>query len=410
MNYTMDKVMKRIEMIIFAVLPCIVILSFTGLYFVLDERQSSDSQELTAFSAPTLSGYLSGSFQEQFEQALKDQFALHDQAIGLTAAVKAKLGTAYNSVHNLLRAIPSTDGLMPYGNVFRMYSTDWLTNMPYTYQSETVHNTLRKADEINAFSKRHASARFYVYYCTRAEDLDWFDQTEGVTSYPYAQLLQNRLDANIRFDQLKFRDFAEYSQMIYKTDHHWNHRGAAGGYADILRMMSQDYSLGSARSILHTEDFNNLLWNGSRSRESGVDIPLSGLDLFCVNHYLLGEHKTWFGDDERTIGLQADYAKGEVNRELEFDQYLNYYGFESKVIRLEFDASEHNLLIIGDSFARAIREPLASHFGTTVYVNFRILSSVDLDELMEQYSIDTVLLIGQQDAWSGYFLSGGEAE
>ncbi len=406
---TMSRLFKAAIANIFTIFACAVLLLAAGFYFMLEGRSSSESQTLTGFAAPKLGDYLSGSFQNQFEQALKDQFVLHDQAIGLMASIKAYLGGGYNVLDNLLHGRPAEDGLLPYGNVYRMYGTDWLTNLPYTYDEETAQNTIRKAQELNDFALRYPSARVYVYYCTRAEDLDWFDESDGIKSYSYSQLLRESLNESIRFDQLKFRDFTEYSRLMYRTDHHWNNAGAACGYADILGMMSKGTPLGRARSILYTEAFDHLLWRGSRSRESALTIPAKGLDPFLVDEYILPGHRTWFGEREQEIGLRAAYKSGEVNRELGFDQYLNYYGFESQPIRLEYEGGAHNLLIVGDSFARALREPLSSHFATTVYVNFRILTDIDLDAVMTGYEIDTVLFMGQQDAWSGYYLYGGDA-
>ena len=120
------------------------------------------------------------------------------------------------------------------------------------------------------------------------------------------------------------------------------------------------------------------------------------------------DHETWFGDKKQNIGLVQEYASGQINREIGFDQYLNYYGFESEVIKLHYPNKQDNLLILGDSFSRAIREPLASHFNDTIYVNYRILDTVDIEGIMENYQIDAVLFMGQQDAFSGYFLKGEE--
>lgn len=402
--------LKRKLNIAVSVITALILIVSAVLYFIVKQRTTSNSQELAVFPALGPTSFLTGEFQDKFEQALKDQFVLHDQAIAVTAAAKASLRCGVNTVQNVLSGKSSHEGLMPFGNVYRIYGTSWLTGMPYVYNAEDVKNYRKKADEINSLVKKYSSIHFYVYYCSRAEDLNWFDSAEGIKSCSYAQLLASYLDPSIGFDRMKFRDFDEYSQLMYKTDHHWNNLGASRGYSDILRLLSKDFPIGQARSVIYTEDFDNLLWQGSRARESAVSISPDGLDRFAVDVYQLDQHKTWFGDKEQVIGLSQAYAEGEINRELGFDQYLNYFGFESKPIRLEYENSPNNLLIIGDSFARALREPLASHFGTTVYVNFRILSEVNLDEIIKNYNINAVLFMGQQDAWSGYFLHGGETK
>lgn len=403
-----DRITKLRD-IVFVVL-CAAVLGAMALSFVLRKQEAvSEAQELALFPAFSLSGYVQGTFQEQFEQAAKDQFVLHDQAVAMNAGWKAGCSRLYSTAARLLRGEPADGGLVPYGDVYRMYGTPWLTNLPFIQEEELLEGCRKKAGQINAFAASHPEAKVYVYYCSRAEDMDWFDETDGISSFSYYEYLRSLLEPQIRADRLKFRDFEEYRTLMYRTDHHWNNNGAALGYADLLRMLSEDFpELGGARSVLRTKDYDRLEWTGSRARECGVKIPQEDRDIFRVDQYILEEHQTFFGDREQTIGLAAEYDAGEVNRQIGFDQYLNYYGFESSTIRLEYEGPERKLLLVGDSFTRALREPLASHFGTTVFVNYRILGKVDLEELMAQYGFDAVIFMGQQDAWCGYYLDGEE--
>lgn len=379
-----------------------------GAYLVNGQKEMSGVEELARFPQFSFAAYLDGGFQDKLEQAAKDQFVLHDQAIAWNADINAVIQSTAKKSFSLLRGYGFQEDLVPFGEVYRMYGSDWLMNLPYSYDEETEDAYRRKADEINQLAKNHPETKVYVYYCTRAEDLNWFDETEGLESYPWYNLLDGLLQDTVSFERMKFRDFSEYQNRMYRTDHHWNHVGADVGYADILRLMSADYELGMARSVLRAEDYDGLLWMGSRGRECGKKVEAEALDLFSVNQYILPEHTTLFGGKEQEIGLQKAYESGAVNREIGFDQYLNYFGFESDVITLRYEEGEHNLLIVGDSFARAVREPLSSHFGTTVFINFRILEQVDLEGVLQENEIDTILFMGQQDAWSGYFLNAGE--
>ena len=63
----------------------------------------------------------------------------------------------------------------------------------------------------------------------------------------------------------------------------------------------------------------------------------------------------------------------------------------------------HNLLIYGDSYNRAIRDTLASHFDTTLYFQRDILENYDkvyLDQLIEKYNIDVILFGGNRSIWT----------
>lgn len=383
-----------------------MIAALSVLYFVLPRRTASGSEELADFPAVELAAYLDGGYQDAFEQALKDQFALRDRAVFITETVKAGEKDLYNSAHNMLRGLPSSAGLVPFGRVYRMDATDWLSNMVYTYDAEAVAGYEKKAGQINALAAAHPEAKFYVYYCSRAEDVNWYDRTDGVKSYSYAALLQSLLADGIGFAKTEFADLYDYSHKMYKTDHHWNNYGAWVGYQSIFSMLSKDFDLGSPRQVTGEKTFGGLTWQGSRYRECGVEIETASRDAFKVYTYDLPEHKTYYGDTEQGLGLAADYDAGNIVTDPAFDQYLNYYGFESKPITLDYgNQTGKNLLIIGDSFTRAIREQLASHFDKTIYLNFRILDETNVDDIMRENKIDAVLLMGQQDAWSGYFFS-----
>ncbi len=414
MSPVRHKRMNKALNVVFAVIVFGVIGALAALYLILPTRAISGSEELSVFPAVNISSYLAGDFQNDLEQALKDQFALRDSAVEFTETVKAGEKDIYNSAQNVLRGLDSSSGLVPFGRVYRMNATDWLSNMVYTYDAATVAGYEKKTAQINKLAARYPDIKFYVYYCTRAEDVNWFDDICGVNSYSYPALLQSLLADGIRFSKTEFSDLHDYSLKMYKTDHHWNHNGAWVAYKSILNTFCSDFAgLGEPRRILYKKSFGGLTWQGARYRECGVSIGQSHRDEFKVYAYDLPEHQTFYGDTEMSLGLAEDYDSGNIVTDQDFDQYLNYYGFEAKPITLDYGSvSGYNLLIIGDSFTRAIREPLASHFDKTVYLNFRILENdgVDIDQIISDNDIDAVLLMGQQDAWSGYFFKEGIAE
>ncbi len=404
--------MKKSISVLFPILIAVILGIFFLLVLISPEKKfsGSNSEILTTIPQFSVRDFIDGSFQDQFEQAVKDQFIFHDQAIAFTLELKSRLNQWTVMADNLIKGQDIRKGLIPFGNIFRINGTDWLTGKSYRYDETTIKNYQRKAEEINRFAARYPKVKVYVYYCTRAEDLDWFDAAEGIHTYPYSELLKSLLDQSIGYDRLKFNDFEDYANLMYKTDHHWNNKGAARGYAEIYSILSHDFQLGEMRTIDHTDDFDGLVWIGSRARESGVSIPYPAMDTFVIDTYSLEDHRSWFGEIEQTIGLRKEYAAGEINREIGFDQYLNYYGFESQPIRLQYPSPDTNLLIVGDSFSRAIREVIASHFRTTVYINFRILNEVDLNKIMDEFQVDAVLFMGQQDTWSQYFLEDNQVE
>lgn len=112
------------------------------------------------------------------------------------------------------------------------------------------------------------------------------------------------------------------------------------------------------------------------------------------------------------IGLYDEYRSGEIDKDIGRDHYIALYGIardqEGKeyidstsayIIRNQ-EGNGKNLMICGDSYSRALRDPLASHFDTTVYLDYRILSSVSIDDIIEKYHIDALLISSNANMWN----------
>ena len=59
-----------------------------------------------------------------------------------------------------------------------------------------------------------------------------------------------------------------------------------------------------------------------------------------------------------------------------------------------------NLLMVTESYGRVIRDVLASHFDTTVYLDYRLFSKIPIDYLIEKYHIDVLLMVSNSRLWN----------
>ena len=114
------------------------------------------------------------------------------------------------------------------------------------------------------------------------------------------------------------------------------------------------------------------------------------------------------------MGLYEQYRQGEIKKAVGTDHYVKLYktavtskgktyGEEYPYIIRNSEGNGRNLLIVSDSYGRALRDPLAAHFDTTIYVDYRILKKVYLDTVIEKYQIDTLLICSNKNIWN----SGG---
>ena len=96
-----------------------------------------------------------------------------------------------------------------------------------------------------------------------------------------------------------------------------------------------------------------------------------------------------------------------------FDHYINFYGratdksgkqyadAENCFVIKNNNGAEHSLLLVCDSTQRPYRDVLGSHFKNVVTLDYRILTKVPIDYIIDKYDIDVILCGGQNFAWSG---------
>ena len=139
-------------------------------------------------------------------------------------------------------------------------------------------------------------------------------------------------------------------------------------------------------------------------------------DDFIAYEYTLPEHQTYAVDlatGERTPIVTCRwnaYKSGEINTKSYYDHYIHFYGYDEtdtysdSAYLFVYDYSKvnpdgHNLLYLGDSYQRAIREELAAHMKTTVWLDYRAFNQVRLADLIEKYNIDTIFIGGGNFVW-----------
>jgi hypothetical protein len=364
----------------------------------------------------------SDSMLERFEVAMKDQFYFRDNFI-----------ISYLSIDNLCTVV-SKSIFANSDNFQRQYSytvigdyaeidgTEYLMRIP---EVEVVTDATIQIhmNQIEYIHQKYPKIRFYSYYVTQVDETGWFNNYLGTEVSSLYDQVEAILPEYVRSGRLQYDDLEDYKHCHYASDHHWNHIGARRGYEDIYGIMKRDLGLSDVKTPVKEWHFSELYdyrYVGSFARRLGE--LYSGEDNFSAYEYNLGERKIFAINPEtfeeiqlRELGLFNEYAAGEVDTSL--DHYIAYYGRgipESGneiygdnnaiyLIKNEEPETSHNLLIYGDSYNRAIRDVLASHFDTTLYFQRDILvnyEDVFIDELIEEYDIDVILYSGNKSIWT----------
>lgn len=365
---------------------------------------------------------------ERLDAAMSDQFPFREQVV-------KKYLTIFNAAENMTYGVArlfmhQQDNqyiLHSIGNYELIEDTGYITVRPSIDPMDpgTVQQRISQLERLHA---NYPDLLMYTYFVSQAFDMPWFNDCIGATAADHYQEIEDAVPDYIRCGHLVYRDLDDYMNIHYKTDHHWNDRGADRGYQDIYSMMSRDISLSDLRrptaenQVSKTYDFKYL---GSYGRSLG-ELYDGGYDEFSFFDYALPQREAAVIDPDTLeelavskIGLYDEYRHGEINKSIGTDHFIAMYGtakdsagksYSDGVYPFVIRSSEGNglnLLITGDSYDRAIRDALASHFDTTVYLDYRTLSKVPIDDIIERYHIDVMLISSHTSMWDSeeYFFT-----
>lgn len=295
--------------------------------------------------------------------------------------------------------------------------TQWVNSAP-TIGTAISSNHQKVIDhsveQIKTILAAYPQIKMYHYFVTQTRDTPWFDKFLGGEFLNKFEHIAQALPPEIELDIFRYEDIEDYKATNYASDHHWSHLGSERGYRDVYAMMADELALTPFQYPVKEWNFTELYgveYRGSRAAK--LRDAYDFYDPFLVFEYDLGERETFVLDPANlsreipvTMTLFERYKTGDINKSKYYDHYINFYGScydesgktyaDSKYVFVikNDNGAAHNLLMVGDSTQRAYRDVLASHFGTTVYLDYRIMSNTPVDVLIETYDIDVVLIGG----------------
>lgn len=389
---------------------------------------------------------------ERFEGALKDQFYGRDWVslhyVNYTAYldnayIKAKRGISsilsverdkasieeqevaldYNRwpVHGVpvLTIFPVQNySYNKFGNLYCLEETDYIFDGPRINPPNSVQVAEHVA-QIEHIHELYPEMKFYSYFVSSLNSTKWFDEQIGFDTPDYFEIVAQSMPSYMKMSRLIYQDDVGYESMFYKSDHHWCYNGFMQGYEDIYNMISEDYPLSTLKAPIKMWNFSELYGVEYRgSRAFILQDSYDSYDEFVVPEYDLGDRECYSIDLATgeeipvTLCLWDSYKNGEISKERYYDHYIHFYysafdkngndysNDEYLLIRNNNSHTGHNLLFVTDSMGRAIRDVLSSHFDSAIYLDYRNLSKVKIDEIIEKYNVDTILMNGLGAVWT----------
>lgn len=304
------------------------------------------------------------------------------------------------------------------GNLSRFGDTDYIFDGPIVNPPDSVQ-VAEHAAQIEHIHELYPDVKFYSYFVSSLSSTKWFDGQLDFDTPDYFELIAQSMPSYTRTGRLIYQDETGYESMFYKSDHHWCYKGFMQGYEDIYNLLSEDYQLSSLKTPVKMWNFSDLYGVEYRgSRASNLQELYDGYDEFIVPEYDLGNRDCYSIDLTTgeeipvTLCLWDTYKNGEMSKDRYYDHYIRFYysaigkdgndySNEYYLIRNNESHTGHSLLFVTDSTGRAIRDVLGSHFDTEIYLDYRNMSQVKVDEIIEKYNVDTIVMNGLGAVWTG---------
>ncbi|MDD5852370.1 MAG: DHHW family protein [Galactobacillus timonensis] len=357
--------MKKIPFRTYTILAAsawLIVVSLLNVFAEKTDVSWNENRTLQEMPSPQPATLFSGNFDEQFEKWFSDHFVNRDKWIELNAIARKATGAIENN-----GVYFAQDGRL-------------------VQQFQTVNETTLQAniDTVNAFCTDHGVKANIFLVPTAA----WGAANElpvGASDVDQKALLQ---EIKQKFPDQTFIDYTELASpspnLYYRTDHHWNEKGAYQGYVAIASQVLNKIP----NAFIHTEvsdSFEGTMYSRSGafwvSPDPIYEIDPDGSDLQVSVSY----------DDGDTV-TDSLYSTDRLSTK---DQYAYYVDGNHAYVDIKTNMNTNKkAVIVKDSYAHILMPFLATEYSEIQMVDLRYYRGNVSDLLDDQtdlyfiYSLD----------------------
>lgn len=390
--------MNRVSSLImtFMFLGSIIIIG--GIMLLKPDRIKSEVENRNLAQKPVISqqDILSGGYFNKFEEYFNDQFLARDLLIKTYTKLQLELNRTV--VNNTV-----------------ITKNGWLMELPIaSVKKSHYHESIQQVNELERFLT-NKDISIYLALAPHKKNIlahlypAHLKNNAGARGRQY---FVNEISSKIHYINLNELFQSKYStkqleDMYFKTDHHWNIKGAHTAYQYIISQLEEDLKdLKQPISNFDIKCNNDARFIGSYNRR------LFGLKDYDFE-YVCGYFPS---DQSNLISFKAVNAKGKVFEHMEevFGRGINskelrYSNLSSNdFAEIDFhyrNSSSNNLLILKDSYANPIVPFLAKHFSKTFVLDLRHYNSMNVYDYIEKHNINAVLILYNDSNFSGELYS-----
>ncbi len=371
--------MKKTRVFI-VILFVVFLASVSGISLAMKDREFSPNENRYLAEPPKLTAdnVLSGKFQDDLEDYLRDQICFRDEWITVKTGIQkacgdTDIGGAYvgKDGYDFEKITPEdVDEKQLKRNITAV--TDYFDTASETIDKENLSFLLVPTSGLVMEEKLPKNARL-------------FDQSG------YIAQVQESMDG-YRFIDVREELIAHKDDYIYyRTDHHWTTDGAYLAYEKWCEETGHTYTdKEDLETTISSEDFRGSLYSKILDAGSAYD---------SIWTYGPSEG-TAFGDGDCTVTYDNKDTKDSCyDREklLEKDQYAYFFGGnygEVHIVSKETkpDGKGRNLLVVKDSFANSFVPFLVGQYDNIYMVDLRYYNG-DMHAYLSEHQITDVLVL-----------------
>ncbi len=341
----------------------------------------------------TLAAFRTSAFQDGMEDALNDQipFAQHMKSLYNRVDTALLSSVLWSNLEQFPGQYIKFKSVLLFHNGGEVYAT-----YPTKVLSDLTDRLDEKAANYNACIAAHPELEFYLYFIEKDTDIN-FATGEKLGAYEYFAGQLELAEENMACFSVD--SFDAYSQVFFRTDHHWNHQGAYEGYCQVMKLLGKaDEVLVPTGEVTLPNPFSGskttyILGSSTAIQES---LTVHCFDFPPMDITINGAAAADYGNRERFLSLEDPAAP------VTYGAY--YGGDEGQIIFDTGNDQGENILVLGESFDNAILKLLVPGFGQLHSIDLRNYARQNgepfhLGTYVEEHGITKVLFIGNLDCF-----------
>lgn len=369
----------------------IAYLSVVGIYMILSaDHDISDMENRNLAQKPELSltGVANGTFMEETESYIKDQFPVRDTWLKSYVDYQLVTGRTYVNEHYV-----ADDGWM-------------LAEPEYDDRDERIEESAGKLNDFGEWLEGEGIDLYYFSvphkvalmdfilpdYIKKGHYLHNIDHFMNHLNSEYVNAIDMTAKFSDEYTQEQIRD------MYFKTDHHWNGYGSFLGYK-VVEATFKD-TLGNFPDETPSDDAytkkcmpDDKRFIGSYNRQ--LYMALDADEELCVyTRDVFDDFKVMVNGKETKPNAFYNRAYGKDNKQnINFGELFSFNYGEVTVENQARIRDGGNILVVKDSYANPLIYQIAQNFHETTFYDPRYNEEMTLKEYVEKNDFDVVAYV-----------------